>query len=100
MERGDIIIALLQDPREQIWGALLRLDQAGLEIRGIDARNFEEWTRQVAGGKDMELGPATLFFPSHRIEKISLDEQVGIVPSMTTQFEDIVGKHPKEFFTT
>lgn len=98
MERGDMINALLRDPREQIWGALLRLDQAGLEIRGIDTRIFDEWVRQVAGNKDIELGPATIFFPSHRIEKISLDEQVGSVPSMSAQFEGIVGKHPKEFF--
>lgn len=98
MERGDIIIALLREPREQIWGALLRLDQAGLEIRGLDPRIFDEWARQLAGNKEMELGPSTLFFPSHRIEKISLDEQVGSVPSMSAQFENIVGKHPKEFF--
>lgn len=96
MERGDLILAVLREPREQIWGVLLRLDTAGLEIRGLDARNFEEWARQIAAGSPAQLGPATVYYPSHRIERVSLDEPVGAVPSMEQRFREIVGREPKE----
>lgn len=98
MDTGDIVVATLGDPREQIWGLLMRLDGAGVIIRGIDARNFEEWTRQVASDHEPELGPSTVFYPAHRIERIDLDEPVGAVPSMRGRFFDITGKDAAETF--
>lgn len=96
MERGDLVLAVLREPREQVWGVLLRLDTSGLEIRGLDARNFEEWARQIAAGTPAQLGPATVYYPSHRLERVSLDEPIGAVPSMAQRFLEIVGEDPRE----
>ena len=96
MDTGDIVVATLAEPREQVWGLLMRLDGAGVIIRGIDARNFEEWTRQVASDHEPELGPSTVFYPAHRIERVDLDETVGAVPSMRGRFLDITGKEAAE----
>ena len=96
MHPGDIVVATLQEPREQVWGLLIRLDGAGVIIRGVDARNFEEWTRQVASDHEAELGPSTVFYPAHRIERVALDEPVGAVPSMHGRFQEIVGKEAAE----
>jgi hypothetical protein len=98
MDIGDLVLITLREPREQLWGVLMRIDQAGVIIRCIDVRIFEEWARQLASEEDAQLGPTTLFFPSHRIERISLDEQVGAVPSMQARFNEIVGKDAKDLF--
>jgi hypothetical protein len=94
MNAGDIVIAVLQNPREQVWGVLQSLNAAGLIIRGLNTRNFEEWSRQVSSGGQTELGPETTFFPAHRIERISLDQPIGSVPSLGERFEEISGVDP------
>ena len=99
MKDGDIVLASLHDPKEMVWGIILRLDNAGMVIRGINTRNFEEWTRQLSSGVEPELGPSTVFYPSHRIERVSLDEQIGIVPSMTNRFVEVVGEEPDKHFS-
>lgn len=96
---GDIVLVVLHEPKEMIWGKMLKLDSAGVSIRGINTRNFEEWSRQLASDSEPELGPATVFYPSHRIERVSLDEQIGIVPSMSQRFSDIVGGDPDKYFS-
>lgn len=98
MNDSDIVLVMLQEPKEMLWGKLVKLDNAGVIVRGINTRNFEEWSRQLASGKDPELGPATVFYPSHRIERVSLDEQIGTVPSVKTRFIEIVGSEPEEHF--
>jgi len=100
MNPGDIVVAVLQNPREQVWGAVQKLDAAGLSIRGINTTNFEEWSRQVAASDNTELGLETIFYPAHRLERINLDEQIGSVPSMTSRFEEITGKAVSAIFTT
>jgi hypothetical protein len=97
MKPGDLVSVQLQSPREQLWGVLMRLDQSGIELRGVELGIFEEWWTQLAKGEEIELGPTTLFFPAHRIERVSLDEQVGTVPSMSNRFHSITGKEPREF---
>lgn len=96
MEAGDLVTAHLCSPREQMWGQLVRLGRSGVELRGIDLSNFEEWCRQLAGPEEPQLGPSNVFFPAHRIERITLDERVGAVPSFTERFADIVGRNPQE----
>ncbi len=96
MKPGDLVSVQLNSPREQVWGVLTRLDQSGTELRGIELGNFEEWCTQLAKGGDVELGPSTVFFPAHRIERVSLDEQIGAVPSMGERFKQITGKEPRD----
>ena len=97
MKPGDIVGVQLSSPREQVWGVLLRLDQSGVELRGIEMGIFEEWCMQLARGSDVELGPSTAFFPAHRIERISLDERIGAVPSVAERFKQNTGKEPRDF---
>lgn len=92
MNPGDLVIAVMQNPREQVWGVVHSLSAAGLTVRGINTRNFEEWSRQLGAGSEPELGLETVFFPAHRIERISLDEQIGSVPSLASRFEQITGR--------
>jgi hypothetical protein len=99
MERGNLVIVNLRDPREQIWGILHRLDGSGIEMRGIDLANFEEWCRQLARAEEPQLGPTTIFFPAHRIDRVTLDERVGAVPSFRERFEEILSDQPERFLT-
>jgi hypothetical protein len=92
MKHGEIVIVTLRDPREQFWGQLRNLDAAGVTIRGLDVRNFEEWSREIAGKAPVQLGPEKLFYPMHRVERISADEQIGAVPSIKSRFEEITGQ--------
>jgi hypothetical protein len=96
MKPGDLVSVQLNSPREQLWGVLLRLDQSGIELRGIELGIFEEWCTQLVKGQEIQLGPTTLFFPAHRIERVSLDEQVGTVPSVKDRFKVITGKDPRD----
>lgn len=96
MEKGDLVVVHAGEPREQLWGVLIRLDLAGVEVRGVDLANFEQWCRQLAGEGEPQLGPATVFLPAHRIERVTLDEQVGAVPSLGDRFRRIVGAEPRE----
>lgn len=96
MERGDLVVASFNNPREQLWGVLIRLDHSGVAIRGIELGNFEEWCRQLAGKDQPQLGLETIFFPAHRVERVSLDERIGTVPSFQERFQEIVGKDPRQ----
>ena len=91
MEVGDLITAQLREPREQLWGKLLRLDASGLVMRCIDTANFEEWCAQLANKGEQELGPTTVFLPAHRIERVIVDERVGVVPSLSERFQQVTG---------
>jgi hypothetical protein len=99
MERGNLVVVNLSDPREQIWGLLHRLDSSGIEVRGIDLANFEEWCRQLVRADEPQLGPTTIFFPAHRIDRVTLDERVGAVPSFQERFEEIVSGKPVNFLS-
>lgn len=96
MKKGDIVLVTLHEPREQIWGLLLRIKSSGAFIRGIDARNFEEWARELTTEHEPQLGLSTLYFPTHRIERISLDEKIGVVPSMKGRFQEITSMDAME----
>lgn len=80
MNVNDFVNIHLGDPREQFWGRLLRLDAAGVIMRGIDVRQLESFRYQFKTNRSLVF-PQTVFFPMRRIEQISLDEPVGQVPS-------------------
>jgi len=96
MGTGDLVVVHASEPREQLWGTLIRLDSAGVEVRGVDLANFEQWCQQLAGEGEPQLGPATVFLPAHRIERVTLDEQVGAVQSFRDRFHEIVGVEAQE----
>jgi hypothetical protein len=89
------VVAYVQNPRERFWGVIHALDAVGLVIEGIDLDSFDDWVRQVAdGGEGLSL--SVIFFPLLRVEKLLLDADSGVVPSLSRQFERRVGRTPLE----
>lgn len=97
MELNQIVIVSLHSPREKVWGELLAMHPAGITIRGIDLNSFDDFVRQVLHPEGDRVGLSTVFFPMQRIERISLDEPSGSIPSMADMFEQKVGRTLKDY---
>ena len=41
-QSGDLVVVVLQAPRERIWGRLLGLAAAGISLRGLDLTPWED----------------------------------------------------------
>jgi hypothetical protein len=100
VDLNTIVIVSLHTPREKIWGELLELHSAGITIRGIDLNSFDDFVRQVLHPEGERVGLPTVFFPMQRIERISLDEPSGSIPSMADMFEQKVGRSLKDYLAT
>ena len=92
---GDFVIAILQNPREKIFGILDEISQAGISLRGIDLDYFEDWSRAIGAGEP-HLEMTDSFVPMWRVEKIARDESTGDVSSLAEQFEMRTGKRLDE----
>lgn len=90
MEPGDIIILYLHSPKERIWGQLKSLTNFGLVIKGLDINSFDDWCRQVAR-KETGIGLTTVFYPTYRIEKIIMDEEVSGMQALRDRFRELSG---------
>ncbi|NNE99981.1 MAG: hypothetical protein HKN25_13250 [Pyrinomonadaceae bacterium] len=90
IKQDDIVLVVLQNPREKIWGMLREINQAGVFVRGIDLNSFEELIKATAN-KTPFYGLSEQFFPMWRIERIARDDADGDIPSMQQQFEDRTG---------
>lgn len=90
-ERGAMVLVTLNTPREKFWGAIVALSVAGVCIRGITLEAFDDFAHQIKEGES--AGPAVVFFPMHRVERIELDARNGEVPSLSERFSSKSG-HP------
>lgn len=99
MEINNFVIVHLMNPKEQFWGLLQEIKTYGITIKGININSFEDWARQVTF-KEKNMDVITVFFPMHRVEKIFLDEDMGILPSFAHQFKEISGIEVYEYFET
>jgi len=97
MQTNDIVILSLIAPKEKIWGQLLRLESQGVTVRGIQIEAFDDLIRQVSRQEETAVGPETIFFPMHRVERIALDEPNGSIPSLSERFHSKVGMTIKAF---
>jgi hypothetical protein len=93
---GDVVIVALNSPREKLWGVLLSTSPAGVIVRGLDLNGFDDWVHQEAGGEDRMVGPATIFLPMGRVERVERDERLGPVPSLSDRFRAKVGRGAAE----
>ncbi len=93
---GEIVVLYLKEPREKMWGILLETSTSGVWFRGIELNAFEDFARQETTKKESFVGPSTIFFPYLRVEKIILDENMGMFPSLKKKFEEIAGIKAKE----
>jgi hypothetical protein len=96
LHEGTPVILFLRDPKDKVWGLLVSLGPAGVTVRGMDLRTFEEWMRQEARRDEDFIGPSTMFFPMHRLDRVERDESVGMVISFADRFHREVGRTVNE----
>jgi len=97
MDPHSVVIVSLHTPKEKIWGELLAISTAGVTIRGIDLNSFDHFVRQINEPETERVGVPTVFFPMTRIERISLDEPAGAIPSMDGLFSRKIGRSLIEY---
>jgi len=96
IKAGSLIVVHCASPKEKLWGLLLRLDQVGVMIRGMDLNSVEDWLLQERTDTDPLIAPTTFFLPTHRVQRIDLEESGGIVPSYEERFADGCGRDVRE----
>ena len=94
---GQIVVVVLREPRERIWGRLLGLESSGLALRGVELTPWEEVLTQVKRGEDDQVALGTRFYPVHRVESLYLDEPSSGVPSLSQDFRRRSGRDPESF---
>jgi len=92
MKPDSIVIISLHSPKEKIWGILIDLNTSGVTIRGIDLNSFDHFVSQINQLDAERVGLPTVFFPMMRVERVSLDEPSGSIPSMAEIFERKIGR--------
>ena len=97
MEIRSVVVLTLHSPKEKIWGELAALTPAGITMRGIELDSFDEVLRQIAAGEAGVGVLSTVFYPIHRVERMSMDETVGEIPSLAERFERKVSLTVGEF---
>lgn len=99
MEPGSIIVVHLVDPAEKYWGLLKDLTFAGVTVRAINLNSFNDWMGAIAYEEESPgLGPATIFFPLRRVERMFLDESVGQMESLDDLFKRRTGHSAMVYF--
>jgi hypothetical protein len=90
--KGSPVVLYLNAPKEKIWGLLVSIDPAGVVLRGLDLRVFDDWMRQEARRDEIFIGLATVFYPMYRVERMEQDETVGTMISFSDRFALEVGR--------
>lgn len=96
IEAGAAVVIVLHSPREKVWGVLNEISAAGVILRGIDLNAFDDWTSAVAHDEPF-MGLNDMFLPMWRVERLTLDENSGGVPSLAEQFEQRTGRKIFDF---
>ena len=89
---GSVVVVHCREPREKLWGMLLRLDGVGVVLRGLDLGSVEDWLRQEARGEEKVMGPSTFFLPMHRVSRMDLDEDQGPIQALERRFAEYCGR--------
>jgi hypothetical protein len=96
IEPGDLVVVHCTNPREKMWGVLLRLDSVGVVVRGLDLASVEDWLRQQRTGGVAPIEPSTFFLPAHRLIRIDLDETGTLVSSYGDRYFSESGRDVRE----
>ncbi len=96
---GSLVLMHCANPREKLWGVVLRLDAVGVVVRGLDLNSVEDWMRQESGDRERLIGPSTVFIPMHRVERLYLDERAGGAESLAERFRSLTGRDAREALT-
>ncbi len=81
------VVIHLHTPREKYWGLLQGTSGAGVWLTGIDLRTVEEQLNYTSADDEGFLVLSTTFFPMQRIEKITVDECLGEIPSIKNSLQ-------------
>ena len=96
VETGALVVVHCLQPKEKLWGVVLRLDELGVVVRGLDLNTVEDWLRQTISGDEPLIGPSTVFVPMHRVERIFLDESSGAATGIGDRFLQATGSDVSE----
>lgn len=94
---GDLVVVILREPRERLWGRLLGLDAPGIALRGLDLTPWEEVLGLVRTGEADQVALSTRFLPMHRVEAMYFDEASSGAPSLADTFLQRTGLDPQAF---
>jgi membrane associated rhomboid family serine protease len=94
-----IVVVSLHSPKEKVWGELLDINPSGVTLRGIDLNSFDHFIRQINEPDGERIGLPTIFFPMNRLERVSLDEPTGSIPSMNELFARKIGRSLTEYLS-
>ena len=96
-QANQLVVLVLHEPRERVWGRLLGLEAAGIALRGVDLSPWEEMIGFVRRGDADLVALGTRFLPMHRVESLYLDEPSSGVPSLAEDFGRRTGRDPLDF---
>jgi rhomboid protease GluP len=99
LDPHSIVVVSLHSPREKVWGELLDINPSGVTLRGIDLNSFDHFVRQINEPDGERIGLPTIFFPMNRVERVSLDEPAGSIPSMNELFARKIGRSLTEYLS-
>src|SRR5271165_7193010 len=99
MDPHSIVVVSLHTPKEKVWGELLDINPSGVTLRGIDLNSFDHFIRQINEPDGERIGFPTIFFPMNRVERVSLDEPSGSIPSMNELFARKIGRSLTEYLS-
>lgn len=94
---GQLVVVVLREPKERLWGRLLGLEASGLALRGVELSPWEEILALVKRGEADQVALGTRFIPMHRLESLYLDEPSSGVSSLAEEFKHRTGVEPAEF---
>ena len=97
MQINSIVIISLMNPKEKVWGQLLRLESHGVTVRGLELASFDDFVSQIVNQEETTVGMATVFYPMQRVERIAMDEPSGSIPSLAERFHHKVGLTIQEY---
>ena len=86
IEVGSLVVLHCANPREKLWGLLIKLDTLGFVVRGLDLDSVEDWLAQERGGSEALISPSTFFVPTHRVIRLDLDESGPVVTGYGDRF--------------
>lgn len=86
IEVGSLVVLHCANPREKLWGLLIKMDGLGMVVRGLDLESVEDWLAQERGGGEALISPSTFFVPTHRLIRIDLDESGPVVTGYGDRF--------------
>ena len=94
---GQLVVVVLREPKERLWGRLLGLETSGIALRGVELSPWEELLGLVKRGESDQVALGTRFVPMHRIESFYLDEPSSGVRSLAEEFRLRTGVGPTDF---